>query len=243
VRARGASVPPGEKNAPRSRELIELRTRATPRRPTSKVLTGSAASSLWAASRRPVPRGLLLNPRRVRDASRSTCRPRILEGCNPGALYASPHSSSRNVLQSPKASQVSSDLPKLTNPVPLSSTPDDVCATVARAQGRQCRARPERAGAHQHPCLGLALGRVLPRCAGDSGHGRVQLYGMCARRALARLQLTASVSQRPRGKRLFHQIALMVLVTTSLSYFPMVSDLGSTPVRTEFCPEGVTRQI
>ena len=35
----------------------------------------------------------------------------------------------------------------------------------------------------------------------------------------------------------------MILVTTTISYFSMASDLGSTPVRTEFRPPNVTRQV
>ncbi|PSR76715.1 hypothetical protein PHLCEN_2v8312 [Hermanssonia centrifuga] len=48
---------------------------------------------------------------------------------------------------------------------------------------------------------------------------------------------------RPRGTRLFHQIAIIVLATSSLAYFSMASDLGSTPIRTEFRADGETRQI
>ena len=48
--------------------------------------------------------------------------------------------------------------------------------------------------------------------------------------------------QRPRGTRLFHQLAIIVLSTMSISYFSMASDLGSTPIPVEFRGEG-TRQI
>ncbi|PSR80405.1 hypothetical protein EW026_g6635 [Hermanssonia centrifuga] len=48
---------------------------------------------------------------------------------------------------------------------------------------------------------------------------------------------------RPRGKRTFHQIALIILMTTTLSYFSMASDLGSTPIVTEFRGDHQTRQI
>ncbi|OBZ75706.1 hypothetical protein A0H81_04385 [Grifola frondosa] len=50
---------------------------------------------------------------------------------------------------------------------------------------------------------------------------------------------------RPRGTRLFHQIAIIILVTASIAYFSMASDLGATPVVVEFRPHGstVTRQI
>ncbi|EJF65915.1 heat shock protein 30 [Dichomitus squalens] len=47
---------------------------------------------------------------------------------------------------------------------------------------------------------------------------------------------------RPRGTRLFHQVAIVVLTTGSLAYFSMASDLGATPVTVEFRGTG-TRQI
>ncbi|KIP09605.1 hypothetical protein PHLGIDRAFT_22832 [Phlebiopsis gigantea 11061_1 CR5-6] len=47
---------------------------------------------------------------------------------------------------------------------------------------------------------------------------------------------------RPRGTRLFHQLAIIILSTMSISYFSMASDLGSTPISVEFRGEG-TRQI
>ena len=50
------------------------------------------------------------------------------------------------------------------------------------------------------------------------------------------------IVQRPRGTRLFHQIAIVVLTTGALSYFSMASDLGSTPIPVEFRGDG-TRQI
>ncbi|KAI0821296.1 heat shock protein 30 [Irpex lacteus] len=60
---------------------------------------------------------------------------------------------------------------------------------------------------------------------------------------LALVVMTCLTFMRPRGKRLFHQLALIVLLTTSLSYFSMASDLGSTPVVTEFRGHGQTRQV
>lgn len=50
---------------------------------------------------------------------------------------------------------------------------------------------------------------------------------------------------RARGTRLFHQIAIVVLITASLSYFSMASDLGATPIPVEFRGNGgnPTRQI
>ncbi|KAK7693384.1 hypothetical protein QCA50_002952 [Cerrena zonata] len=48
---------------------------------------------------------------------------------------------------------------------------------------------------------------------------------------------------RPRGTRVFHQIAVVVLTTASITYFSMASDLGATPVAVEFRDQGETRQI
>ncbi|TFK92409.1 family A G protein-coupled receptor-like protein [Polyporus arcularius HHB13444] len=49
---------------------------------------------------------------------------------------------------------------------------------------------------------------------------------------------------RPRGTRLFHQIAVIVLTTATIAYFSMASDLGATPVRPEFSRGNTgTRQI
>ncbi|PSR74108.1 hypothetical protein PHLCEN_2v10064 [Hermanssonia centrifuga] len=47
---------------------------------------------------------------------------------------------------------------------------------------------------------------------------------------------------RPRGTRLFHQLAIIILATLSISYFSMASDLGATPIEAEFRGFG-TRQI
>jgi bacteriorhodopsin len=49
--------------------------------------------------------------------------------------------------------------------------------------------------------------------------------------------------QRPRGTRLFHHLAIVILTTTSLAYFSMASDLGATAISTEFRGNGATRQI
>lgn len=51
--------------------------------------------------------------------------------------------------------------------------------------------------------------------------------------------------QRPRGTRLWHNIALVILTTSTVAYFAMASDLGATPVTTEFSRgnPGSTRQI
>ena len=40
--------------------------------------------------------------------------------------------------------------------------------------------------------------------------------------------------QRPRGTRVFHEIAIVILTVSSLAYFSMASDLGATPVTAEF---------
>lgn len=47
---------------------------------------------------------------------------------------------------------------------------------------------------------------------------------------------------QPRGTRAFHHLALVVLTVSTISYFAMASNLGQTPVRTEF-RSGPTRSI
>ncbi len=54
--------------------------------------------------------------------------------------------------------------------------------------------------------------------------------------------LTFEILQTPRGTRLFHQIAIVVITVGCVSYFSMASNLGATPVRVEFRGLG-TRQI
>ncbi|THH32124.1 hypothetical protein EUX98_g2075 [Antrodiella citrinella] len=50
---------------------------------------------------------------------------------------------------------------------------------------------------------------------------------------------------RPRGTRFFHNLAVIVLTTSTLAYFSMASDLGATPIFVEFLHSGgeQTRQI
>ncbi|KAF7791308.1 hypothetical protein EIP86_002322 [Pleurotus ostreatoroseus] len=48
---------------------------------------------------------------------------------------------------------------------------------------------------------------------------------------------------RPKGTRVFHQLALVATVTASIAYFSMASDLGATGIVTEFRSGGETRQI
>lgn len=55
--------------------------------------------------------------------------------------------------------------------------------------------------------------------------------------------MLTQVLQRPRGTRLFHQLAIVILTTSSLAYFSMASDLGATGISTEFRADGETRQI
>ena len=38
----------------------------------------------------------------------------------------------------------------------------------------------------------------------------------------------------PRGQRVFHHLAVIILTVGSIAYFAMASDLGSTPVAVEF---------
>ena len=62
--------------------------------------------------------------------------------------------------------------------------------------------------------------------------------GLCAR------EINLWHTQRPRGTRLFHNIATVILTTSTVAYFAMASDLGATPVRAEFGRGATnTRQI
>ncbi|GJE85618.1 family A G protein-coupled receptor-like protein [Phanerochaete sordida] len=47
---------------------------------------------------------------------------------------------------------------------------------------------------------------------------------------------------RPRGTRFFHNVALIILFVSTLTYLALASDLGATPIQTEFRAQG-TRQI
>lgn len=47
---------------------------------------------------------------------------------------------------------------------------------------------------------------------------------------------------RPRGTRAFHYLAIAILTIAAIDYFSQASDLGSTPVTTEFRQPG-TRAI
>ena len=59
---------------------------------------------------------------------------------------------------------------------------------------------------------------------------------------LALFSQRADYHQQRRGARAFHYMALVILTVATISYFAMASNLGQTPVRTEFGP-GRTRSI
>lgn len=84
------------------------------------------------------------------------------------------------------------------------------------------------------------MGRVLCVRGFTPGHDWSQLNGKFY--ATTPSLQTLTFLQRPRGKRLFHQLAIIILATTTISYFSMASDLGATPVQVEFRGTG-TRQI
>lgn len=46
-----------------------------------------------------------------------------------------------------------------------------------------------------------------------------------------------------RGQRVFHQLPILILTTASIAYFSMASNLGNTPIRTEFDSGHPTRTI
>ncbi|KAJ3485687.1 hypothetical protein NLI96_g4789 [Meripilus lineatus] len=61
---------------------------------------------------------------------------------------------------------------------------------------------------------------------------------------LSFLSMVIWTFNRPRGTRLFHNIATVIFATASLAYFSMASDLGATPVEVEFSRGSPgTRQI
>jgi len=60
------------------------------------------------------------------------------------------------------------------------------------------------------------------------------LWAVFAVMAVSDLGMLFWAFARPRGTRLFHQIAIIVLTTATICYFAMASDLGAAPVRAEF---------
>ncbi|KAI0705887.1 hypothetical protein BC835DRAFT_1537054 [Cytidiella melzeri] len=60
------------------------------------------------------------------------------------------------------------------------------------------------------------------------------LWAVFAIMALSTLGMVVWSFMRPRGTRLFHNIATVILMTATIAYFSMASDLGATPVRAEF---------
>ncbi|KZT05427.1 heat shock protein 30 [Laetiporus sulphureus 93-53] len=62
---------------------------------------------------------------------------------------------------------------------------------------------------------------------------------------LSLLLVSGVTITRSRGTRLFHNIAIIVLATSSITYFSLASDLGSTPIDVEFRGHGSdpSRQI
>jgi len=75
-----------------------------------------------------------------------------------------------------------------------------------------------------------------------TNHGSDWLWAVFAVMLLSMLGMFAWSYTRPRGTRFFHNIALIILLVSTISYFAMASDLGATPIQTEFRARG-TRQI
>lgn len=78
-----------------------------------------------------------------------------------------------------------------------------------------------------------------------STHGSDWLWSVFSFTAFVLLVVIGLSFVRPRGTRLFHNLAIIVLTATSIAYFSMASDLGATPIATEFrdSGDGETRQI
>ncbi|KAH8107226.1 heat shock protein 30 [Cristinia sonorae] len=64
-----------------------------------------------------------------------------------------------------------------------------------------------------------------------TNHGSDWLWAVFAVMALSTLGMIAWSYTRPRGTRFFHNLAIIILATSTISYYSMASDLGSTPVR------------
>ncbi|KAI0806068.1 heat shock protein 30 [Irpex lacteus] len=75
-----------------------------------------------------------------------------------------------------------------------------------------------------------------------SNHGTDWLWAVFAVMTASMLGMFLWSFMRPKGTRFFHNIALIILTTSAIAYFAMASDLGATPITTEFRAFG-TRQI
>jgi len=60
------------------------------------------------------------------------------------------------------------------------------------------------------------------------------LWAVFAVMALSTLGMIVWSFTRHRGTRFFHNLAIMILTTSTIAYFTMASDLGATPVRAQF---------
>ncbi|KAK7693610.1 hypothetical protein QCA50_003179 [Cerrena zonata] len=70
------------------------------------------------------------------------------------------------------------------------------------------------------------------------------LWAVMAIMGLSTLGMVFWQFTRPRGTRFFHNIALIILTTSTICYFVMASDLGATPTRAQFSRGTTgTRQI
>ncbi|KZT03539.1 heat shock protein 30 [Laetiporus sulphureus 93-53] len=79
-----------------------------------------------------------------------------------------------------------------------------------------------------------------------STNGSDWLWAVFSIMAVSLLAAIGGSLMRPKGTRLFHQIAVIVLTTASIAYFSMASDLGATPITVEFRNDNnpnPTRQI
>ncbi|EIW72498.1 hypothetical protein TREMEDRAFT_17826, partial [Tremella mesenterica DSM 1558] len=79
-------------------------------------------------------------------------------------------------------------------------------------------------------------------------HGSDWLWAVFALMLLADLIVFFHHLTIPRGQRVFHHLSMFILTTAAIAYFAMASDLGATPVGTEFShysnyPQGVSRQV
>ena len=95
-----------------------------------------------------------------------------------------------------------------------------------------------------------ALNANRPTAAIDiTTHGSDWLWAVFAVFLLSDLIFVAwSTFALPRGQRVFHHLAIIILTVGFIAYYAMASDLGSTPVLVEFSrtnpgEAGTTRAI
>lgn len=73
-------------------------------------------------------------------------------------------------------------------------------------------------------------------------HGSDWLWAVFAIMLFTDIGMIAWMATLPKGRRVFHHLAIIILTTASIAYFSMASNLGGTPIETEFF-QRATRSI